>query len=99
MVYQALTANRLLDGEVVYRTQDKSWSDDFAAARLFEHEAEANAALEAAGADILTRIIVDPYLFAVNVEGASRKPASVREVIRMQGPTVRRDLGKQARQA
>jgi hypothetical protein len=97
MAWQALTANRLLDGEVVYRTVQNDWSEDFAQARIFGDDSEAKAALEAAAVDIAGGVVVEVYLFDVILEEGRARPASVREVIRTLGPTVRLDLGKQAR--
>lgn len=91
---QVLTANRLDDGAVVYRTAGR-WSPRFDEAQVFEAEA-AETALTAAAEDVANQLIVGPYLFAIEaVEGAIR-PISVRENIRAKGPTVRTDLGKQA---
>ena len=46
---------------------------------------------------IMKAHILEPYLFEVMEEAANNyNPASVREIIRAKGPTVRLDLGKQA---
>ena len=39
---------------------------------------------------------MEPYLFEVSPEDEGIRAISVREIIRQAGPTVRRDLGKQA---
>jgi hypothetical protein len=39
---------------------------------------------------------VNPYLFEVREEAGGIGPVEEREVIRSAGPTIRRDLGKQA---
>ena len=42
--------------------------------------------------------VLEPYLFeAIEDEAVGFRPVSVREIIRAKGPTVRLDLGKQAR--
>ncbi|MEQ8404506.1 MAG: DUF2849 domain-containing protein [Oceanicaulis sp.] len=83
---KAVTANRLTDGKVVYRTPDGVWSPDPAqAARLAD--ADAQAALNAAQDDSLT--IVGAYLIEVG-EAEAFTPAGrkhVRETIRLSGPT------------
>jgi hypothetical protein len=83
---KAVTANRLTDGKVVYRTPDGAWSPDPAhAARL--DAADAQAALDAALGDSLT--IVGPYLIEIG-EAEAFTPAGrkhVRETIRLSGPT------------
>jgi hypothetical protein len=45
---------------------------------------------------VADRVVVDPYLFAVNVENEKIRPLGRREEIRAGGPSVRTDLGKQA---
>jgi len=90
---QILTANRLRDGEVVY-WRDGAWVLSLAeAARLGDKDA-ADAALKLAGADVADRVVVSPYLFELRPDG---RPVKEREIIRAEGPSVRRDLGKQAR--
>jgi hypothetical protein len=90
---KALTANRLIDGEVVFWT-GADWAERFAAAILFDD----NAAAEAAEAHAKSQItlLVDPYLIDVaEVEGGVA-PVSYRERLRALGPTNKLDHGKQA---
>ncbi len=102
--FQAATANRLNDGEVVYLTTNDVWSADFAAADIADGDDAAQtllvrALLEGAeGFEVQVEVqVLDPYLFAVlPAPAGGYLPASVREVIRARGPTVRLDLGKQA---
>jgi hypothetical protein len=93
---QVLTANRLRDGEVVY-WQAGRWTGSLAIADMFSDDGDARAALAAADASVHERIIVNPYLFAVRIEADGIHPVEEREIIRAAGPTIRRDLGKQAR--
>lgn len=83
---KAVTANRLTDGRVVYRTPDKGWSaDPQAALRLDEDSADA--VLDEALRDILS--VVGPYLIEVS-DAAGFEPAGrkrVRETIRETGPS------------
>lgn len=92
---QVLTANRLGPGEVVYWSAARGWVPRLAEADVLENKT-ANAALEAAAEWVRRREIVGPYLFAVRVEDGAVIPVKAREMIRAAGPTVRRDLGKQA---
>ena len=83
---KTVTANRLTDGKVVYRTPAGAWSESPAEAAHLE-DAAADAALDAALRDILT--VVGPYLIEIEVEAAF-KPAGrkhVRETIRLSGPS------------
>jgi hypothetical protein len=91
---QILTANTLSRGEAVYFSTKDGWVSDMALAEVLADE-KAKPALEAAGEWVTRREIVNPYLFAVRVDGGQVTPVKTREVIRAAGPTVRRDLGKQ----
>lgn len=94
---QALTANRLQDGIVVYLTPDNHWSEKMQDADVADGPEEAAALLARGQAFLGTNDVVDVYLFAVEgLENGSIHALSVREVIRQAGPTVRLDLGKQA---
>jgi hypothetical protein len=88
---QALTANRLIDGVVLY-WKDGGWVEPFADAELFADTKTAEAALIAAKAFVAANAVVNPYLFEVK----DGKPVKEREIIRAAGPSVRADLGKQA---
>ena len=95
--FQAVTANRLADGIVVYLTAANEWSVSLQDADVAEGK-EAAEALLARGLKFYVPdiLVVDIYLFEVEkVEGGIRA-SSVREIIRQAGPTVRTDLGKQA---
>ncbi len=90
---QIVTANRLIDGIVVFQDEAGGWSEDFA--RAAAHE-DAAAALARAGEDVAASLIVDPYAIEVELRNGHYAPKALREAIRASGPTVRRDLGKQA---
>ena len=92
-----LTANRLTDGTVVFWTKDKTWSEWINHADVAK-DSEWNAYLEKVGEVAEARnIIVEPYLVAVAQSGNEIEPLHIREKFRTRGPSVRRDLGKQAR--
>lgn len=96
MTAQVITANRLHDGAVVYLDPAGGWSESVADARVAPDKTQAAALLaEAERPEHATRV-VGPYLMDVVVDDGRPRPASLREVIRAQGPTVRSDLGKQA---
>jgi len=85
---QALTANRLRDGAVVFLTAAGTWSryvNDSAIARTGDEAAALLAIGMQAAAD---RIVVEPYLFEVSAEGGAIRPLSTRETIRAFGPSV-----------
>ncbi len=84
---RAITANRLIDGEVVYRGTD-GWKTDLVEATLC-HSKEATAAvLSQAQADEKACLIVSSYPIKLRQEGGDLIPVLWREVIRSRGPTV-----------
>jgi len=92
---QVLTANRLKLGEVVYWNGSTGWVPKLSGAQVFSGP-EAEAALKAAAEWVRKSEVVAPYLFDVRIEDETIVPVKVREAIRAAGPSVRRDLGKQA---
>lgn len=92
-----LTANDLLEGDVVFLGHG-GWVRDHRAARV-AYTADDAAALEQEGAKAKAqRLIIDPYLIDVSPDARETpEPLRYRERLRTLGPTVRRDLGKQAK--
>lgn len=93
---EIVTANRLADGVVVFQDAEGGWVEDFPRAAVFADAAALKTALALAGEAVLQCQIVDPYSVAVELRNGRYAPKSLREAIRACGPTVRRDLGKQA---
>ncbi len=94
---QILIASNLADGEVVF-LGDSGWERDHRRARIARDREEASA-LEAFGkAEIGANRVVDVYLADVGVgaDGVG-SPLHYREKMRLKGPSVRPDLGKQAK--
>jgi Protein of unknown function (DUF2849) len=91
MSLQVLTANRLLDGEVVFWSGER-WVEQFVDARRFDTGEPAETALAEARAQ--PTALIHPYLIAVTGDGAA--PVSFRERIRALGPTDHLELGKQS---
>jgi Protein of unknown function (DUF2849) len=90
---QVLTANRLSDGEVVYLALDGAWVESIEAAQVVA-DSDADAALATGQQAERDLKIVHAYLLDITPAG---RPVKMREIIRAAGPTVRTDLGKQAR--
>lgn len=88
-----ITANRLSDGAVLYLGADGQWTTEIAAARRLSPE-ETETALAAARAR--REEVASAYLIDVSNEGTPFGREALRETIRSLGPTVRRDLGRQA---
>ena len=96
MTLQAITANRLRDGQVVYLREDDSWSEHIQDSIVADTDEFAKTLLELGARAVKHHIVVDPYLFAISVENGTVRPLSRREEIRAAGPSVRTDLGYQA---
>jgi Protein of unknown function (DUF2849) len=82
-----VTANRLADGAVIYRTTQGSWTNDLTAAAVVTTAPAASELLTAALADKLRA--VDVYVAPVALTAEQRVvPGNLRERIRCEGPTV-----------
>lgn len=81
-----VTANRLRDGAVIYRTASGGWTTDLAGALVLDAEAAVKAQLaQAAGEGTLA---VGAYAAPVGYDTAGRLvPGNLREIIRCSGPT------------
>jgi sulfite reductase (NADPH) hemoprotein beta-component len=91
-----LLANDLLDGEVVFWT-GRAWSPLPREAFVAHDEDAAGDLEQAAKAGQNAQKVVDANLVDVTVDEAGvATPRHYREKIKTQGPTTRRDLGKQA---
>jgi hypothetical protein len=90
---RALTANRLIDGEVVFWSHGR-WVERFGDAELFAEDAPAEDA-EARGKAQPT-LVVEPYLIEIVETGEGPAPAAYRERLRALGPTNTPQHGKQA---
>lgn len=89
---KALTANRLIDGEVVF-WKAGAWVERFADAELFADDSGEAAVAIAKGQPT---VIVEPYLIDLSEGPAGLAPVSYRERIRALGPTNEPTHGKQA---
>ena len=91
---RAITANRLIDGEVVFWKQG-AWIERFAAAQFFaDDHGGVEAAVEAALAQ--STVVVEPYLIDLVEAPGGWAPVSYRERLRALGPTNEPTHGKQA---
>ena len=80
---KAITANRLTDGRVIYRTEQGDWTTQLAEAARYEGEAAANALALAEGE---FGVAVGPYLIDLDETGPAGQKWR-RETIRLAGPT------------
>ena len=93
-----LTANRLADGDVVYRTAAGDWVPDVNAAEVLDDPARKAEAEAAAQADVKASKVLDVMLIAVEVVDDRIVPKRLRERIRAFGPTVKSDHRPSAEQ-
>ncbi|WP_425410873.1 DUF2849 domain-containing protein [Hyphococcus sp.] len=85
-----VTANRLDDGAVVYLSEENIWTVSQSGAAKFAIEQTADAL---ATAQSRVTEIADAYLVSVDpATGALTGRETLRETIRRDGPTIRRDL-------
>ena len=93
---KVLTANDLLEGDVIYRDAAGGWSRQHKDAVLYENEREAEAALVKALAE--GAVIVGPYLADATAGPHGPLPVHFREAFRTRGPS-NYAHGKQVEQA
>jgi hypothetical protein len=89
----ALTANRLIDGEVVFWAAGR-WVEHFGEAELFDSDAPAGEAEAKAKGEVT--VVIDPYLIQVAAAEDGYAPVAYRERLRALGPTNTPHHGKQA---
>ena len=94
-----LTANRLSDGEAVWYA-DSRWAETMDGAEIATDKA-GEERLDAIGkAAFAANLVLDVALVDVELtDTGAIRPIRLRERIRAAGPTIRNDLGKQARRA
>lgn len=90
---KVVTANALLEGDVIYLTADDQWSRDLNAAEVIEDEAHGDLRLLYAAAQ--PDQVVGAYLADVKVTENGPEPVHFREEFRRRGPSNYKH-GKQA---
>ena len=82
-----VTANRTIDGAVVYRDSAEGWSTELADAAVVRNAEEARALLAEAVADDVGA--VGPYIAPVEIADDGKiRPGNLRERIRLKGLTI-----------
>jgi hypothetical protein len=96
MTATVMTANRLRDGEVVFLGAG-GWVEHIDQATVAVTPEDAKA-LDALGQQaVAVNEVIDAYLIEVALAEGRIRPLKLREYLRTLGPSVRQDLGKQAR--
>jgi hypothetical protein len=93
---QVVIANRLRDGIVVFLGQDGRWVERIESCPPASTEEEGEKLLDLAHQAEQRQEIIDPNLIEVEERDGKLVPVKRREAIRAMGPTIRKDLGKQA---
>lgn len=92
-----LAANRLRDGHAVWFSAESGWVQTIAAASVAREKTDEERLAIAGQAGKRDNEIVDPELIEVEIVDGAVRPLRLRERIRAAGPTIRPDLGIQAR--
>jgi hypothetical protein len=82
------TANDLRSGAVVFLAAAATWTGDIAQAVVADDPHAAAALLDAAQRDHLACRVVEPVLIEIRRVAGRIEPASLRERIRADGPTI-----------
>ncbi|MGF1469325.1 MAG: DUF2849 domain-containing protein [Sandaracinaceae bacterium] len=85
MTKHVLTANRLLDGRVVYLDPARRWTEDLARAATVASADDLDPALAWARTEE-AQVVCDPYLIKVEAEDGQIRALSARERLRAEGP-------------
>ncbi len=97
---QVVTANRLLEGDVVYLTASGGWTTEIGGAVVIQGDAAEAHRLAEAEQAVAERRVVGPYLMQVANDAEGPQPLSQRERIRARrGPTAGSTVGSTLRQA
>ena len=93
---KVITANRLLNGDVVWLAENGSWVERIALAKVHDGKEAVAAALAEGFEAEKNQKVVGVYEMDVTVEDGVIVPVRLREKIRATGPTTHPELGKQA---
>jgi hypothetical protein len=96
MNHEIVTANRLIDGAVVYLTADGGWSERFTDAAVAADETAAKTLFAAGEAAVAAQLVVGLYRAEVGLENGRPVPVDMKERIRARGPSIHPGFGKQA---
>ena len=91
-----ICANRLADGAVVWLDEDNAWVEKLQQAGAFNSDVLPEA-MRAADRSVAANQVVGPLPCEARVVEGVLELKSLREQLRARGPSVRTDLGKQAR--
>lgn len=93
---KVITANRLLNGDVVWLGENQNWVERVTLAKVFEGKDAVASGLEVGAAAEKNQEVVGVYEMDVTIEDGVIHPVRLREKIRAAGPTTHPEFGKQA---
>ncbi|WP_421981492.1 DUF2849 domain-containing protein [Roseibium sp.] len=93
---KVITANRLLNGDVVWLGENGNWVERVTLARTFEGKDQAAEGLAIGQQAEKDQEVVGVYEMDVTLEDGVLVPVRLRERIRAAGPTTHPHFGKQA---
>ncbi len=93
---KVITANRLLDGDVVWLGENDVWVERVTLARTFDCKDDVAEGLSIGAVAEKDQKVVGVYEMDVTIEDGIIVPVRLRERIRAKGPTTHPSLGKQA---
>lgn len=85
---QIISANRLLDGRIVFRAASGAWVANPAEAALYAGKDELAAGLAAAQADFAANLVIEIEAVEVKVSGDAVSAVTMRDKVRFAGPSV-----------
>ncbi len=96
---QAVTANNLVDGAVVFLCSDGAWSRRLADAAVADSDAASERLMQAAHNAVEDNDVVEPYLIVLTRQDGGLRAAHFREHLRTLGPSVLTQLANPERRA
>ena len=93
---KVITANRLLNGDVVWLGQDDDWVERVTLARVFDGKEAVGEGLAIGAKAEADQKVVGVYEMDIEIEDGIIEPVRLREKIRAAGPTTHPQFGKQA---
>lgn len=93
---KVITANRLLNGDVVWLGEHGTWVERVTLARVYDGKEAVAEGLALGQEAERNQEVVGVYDMAVTLEDGVIVPVRLRERIRAAGPTTHPELGKQA---
>jgi hypothetical protein len=93
---QVISANRLSDGIVVFRTSNGGWVEQLRDAQVLTDAAAVKDALAQVEQDVKANVVIEVAAFDVAVKAGHVEPVHLRDKIRASGPTTHPGHGKQA---